>query len=82
MEKGRSTGTPAKAPPQQRPGRGLVALIVILAAAIGIGTAAWYYGIHRYTTTPSLVNMAPAVAAAEAEKSGLTTTLDNEDFSG
>jgi serine/threonine-protein kinase len=81
VEKGRPTGTPAKAPPQQRRGRGLVALIVILAAAIGIGTAAWYYGIHRYTTTPNLVNMVPAAATAEAEKSGLRTTLDNQDFS-
>ncbi|MEU4289603.1 Stk1 family PASTA domain-containing Ser/Thr kinase [Kribbella sp. NPDC026596] len=81
VEKGRPTGTPAKAPPHQRRGRGPIALIVILAAAIGIGTAAWYYGIHRYTTTPDLVNMVPAIAAAKAEESGLRTTLDNQDFS-
>ena len=83
VDKGRPTGGPAtrvQAPPQRR-GRGLIALIVILAAAIGIGTAAWYYGIHRYTSTPNLVSMAPAVAAAEAEKAGLRTTLANQDFS-
>ncbi|TCO35199.1 serine/threonine-protein kinase [Kribbella steppae] len=81
VEHGRPTGAPRVQAPPQRKGRGLIALIAILAAAIGVGTAAWYYGIHRYTTTPSLVNMAPAVAAAEAEKLGLRTTLANQDFS-
>jgi serine/threonine-protein kinase len=81
VEKGRPTGTPMMAPPQQRRGRGPIALIVILVAAIAIGTAAWYYGIHRYTSTPDLVNMVPADAATKAEQSGLRTTLDNQDFS-
>jgi beta-lactam-binding protein with PASTA domain len=82
VENGRPTGAPPRvqAPPQRK-GRGLIALILILAAAIGVGTAAWYYGIHRYTATPSLVNMAPAAAAAKAEKLGLRTSLDNQDFS-
>jgi eukaryotic-like serine/threonine-protein kinase len=82
VENGRPTGGPPRvqAPPQRK-GRGLIALILILAAAIGIGTAAWYYGIHRYTATPSLVNMLPAAAATEAEKFGLRTTLANQDFS-
>ena len=81
VEKGRPTGTPMKAPPKQRRGRGPIALILILVAAIAIGTAAWYYGIHRYTSTPDLVNMEPAAAATKAEQSGLRTTLDNQDFS-
>ena len=81
VEKGRPTGAPRVQAPPQRRGRGLIALIAILAAAIGIGTAAWYYGIHRYTATPSLVNMVPAAAAAEAEKLGLRTILANQDFS-
>jgi eukaryotic-like serine/threonine-protein kinase len=83
VENGRPTGAPAtrvQASPQRR-GRGLIAVILIVAAAIGIGTAAWYYGIQRYTTTPTLVNMSPAAAAAEAQKAGLRTTLDNQDFS-
>ncbi|GAA1552478.1 Stk1 family PASTA domain-containing Ser/Thr kinase [Kribbella hippodromi] len=95
VEQGRPTGAPAHtahtgqmgpppkqtAPPVRRRSRGPIALIIILAAAIAIGTAAWYYGIHRYTTTPNLVNMTPAVAAADAGKAGLHTTLDNQDYS-
>ncbi|WP_328521821.1 Stk1 family PASTA domain-containing Ser/Thr kinase [Kribbella sp. NBC_00359] len=81
VEKGRPTGTPMKPPAQQRRGRGPIALLLILVAAIAIGTAAWYYGIHRYTSTPDLVNMVPADAATKAEQSGLRTTLDNQDFS-
>ncbi|TDW23336.1 serine/threonine-protein kinase [Kribbella kalugense] len=82
VNQGRPTGAPAKPqPPERRRSRGPLALILILAAAIGIGTAAWYYGIHRYTSTPNLVSMAPAAAAAEAEKAGLRTSLDNQDYS-
>ncbi|WP_350277061.1 Stk1 family PASTA domain-containing Ser/Thr kinase [Kribbella sp. HUAS MG21] len=86
VEHGRPTGAPAspppvKATPPRRRSRGPIALIVILAAAIGIGTAAWYYGIHRYTTTPNLVNMVPADAANAAAGAGLKTSLDNQDYS-
>ncbi|MEV0288124.1 Stk1 family PASTA domain-containing Ser/Thr kinase [Kribbella sp. NPDC050820] len=81
VENGRPTGAARVQAPPQRKGRGLIALIAILAAAIGVGTAAWYYGIHRYTATPNLVNMVPADAATAAEKAGLRTTLANQDFS-
>jgi serine/threonine-protein kinase len=86
VDHGRPTGAPArtsppKAPQKQRRSRGPIALIVILASAIAIGTGAWYYGIHRYTTTPDLMRMTPAAAQAEAEKSGLHTSLDNQDYS-
>jgi len=83
VDRGRPTGQPAvrkQAPPARR-GRGLIALIVILLAALGVGTSAWYYGIHRYTTTPDLVKLTPASAAVEAGKVGLRTTLANQDFS-
>ncbi|HET6738178.1 MAG TPA: Stk1 family PASTA domain-containing Ser/Thr kinase [Kribbella sp.] len=88
VEHGRPTGAPAKtAPPPartaapQRRSRGPIALIVILLAAIGIGTAAWYYGIHRYTTTPDLLNKTTAVAITEAEQAGLHANLANQDYS-
>jgi serine/threonine-protein kinase len=84
VDHGRPTGAPAKTPPPAPPrrrSRGPIALILILAAAIGIGTSAWYYGIHRYTTTPDLVNMEPAAANAKAAERGLRTSLDNQDYS-
>lgn len=82
----RRPAPPAKtprAPQQQRPkrGRGLIALIAVLALAVGVGTAAWYYGIHRYTATPGLLQMTAAAASAKAGEVGLTTTLANQDFS-
>ncbi|MET9311118.1 Stk1 family PASTA domain-containing Ser/Thr kinase [Kribbella sp. NPDC003505] len=86
VEHGRPTGAPAKTPPPvkappQRKSRGPIALIAIIAAAIAIGTGAWYYGIQRYTTAPDLVNLEPAAATAKAEESGLHTVLDNQDYS-
>ncbi|WP_246486215.1 protein kinase domain-containing protein [Kribbella qitaiheensis] len=47
------------APPRSR-GHGLIAVITVLALALGVGTAAWFYGVHRYTSTPLLLRMAPA----------------------
>ncbi|WUF25898.1 Stk1 family PASTA domain-containing Ser/Thr kinase [Kribbella sp. NBC_00482] len=84
VDHGRPTGAPAKTAPVSSPrrrSRGPLALILILAAAIGIGTSAWYYGIHRYTTTPDLVTLEPAAANAKAAESGLHTTVDNQDYS-
>jgi serine/threonine-protein kinase len=77
----RRTGSP---PPPMQPmsrWRGLVALFAVLALAIGVGTTAWYYGIHRYTSTPSLVNMLPTEAAAKAAEVGLTTKVLDQAFS-
>ncbi|MET9272773.1 Stk1 family PASTA domain-containing Ser/Thr kinase [Kribbella sp. NPDC003557] len=86
VQHGRPTGAPAKTPPPvkappPRKARGPIALIAIIAAAIAIGTGAWYYGIQRYTTAPDLVNLEPAAATAKAEESGLRTVLDNQDYS-
>jgi serine/threonine-protein kinase len=61
--------------------RGLVALFAVLALAIGVGTAAWYYGVHIYTSTPSLVSMWPTDAAAKAAEVGLTTKVQDQAFS-
>jgi eukaryotic-like serine/threonine-protein kinase len=72
----------APRPMRQRPRwRGLIALIAVLALALGVGTAAWYYGVHRYTTTPSLLNLSPKDAGVKAGESGLTTKLSDQVFS-
>ncbi|GAA0938044.1 Stk1 family PASTA domain-containing Ser/Thr kinase [Kribbella koreensis] len=68
-------------PQQQRRGRGFIALIGVLALAIGVGTAAWFYGVHRYTSTPDLLRITAADAKTKAGESGLTTVLANQDYS-
>ncbi|ADB31910.1 serine/threonine protein kinase with PASTA sensor(s) [Kribbella flavida DSM 17836] len=68
-------------PQPPRKGRGLIALIAVLALAIGVGAAGWYYGIHRYTATPVLLNLTATEASAKAGEVGLRTTLANQDFS-
>ncbi|GAA1605631.1 Stk1 family PASTA domain-containing Ser/Thr kinase [Kribbella sancticallisti] len=76
-----ATATKVPRPRQPKKGRGLIALIAVLALAVGVGTAGWYYGIHRYTSTPGLLQMTVADANAKAVELGLTTTLANQDFS-
>jgi beta-lactam-binding protein with PASTA domain/serine/threonine protein kinase len=72
----------APPPMRRRPRwRGLIALIAVLALALGVGTAAWYYGVHRYTTTPSLLNLSAKDAGVKAGGSGLTTKLSDQAFS-
>ncbi|TDU87001.1 serine/threonine-protein kinase [Kribbella voronezhensis] len=71
---------PRPAPPRSR-SHGLIAVITVLALALGVGSAAWYYGIHRYTSTPMLLNKTAAAATTEAGKSGLGTKLLAPDFS-
>lgn len=77
----RSAAPPPRPVAQQRRGRGLVALFAVLALAIGTGSAAWFYGVHRYTSTPLLVNMTVAEATTKATEAGLTATLAKQDFS-
>ncbi|TDO49792.1 serine/threonine-protein kinase [Kribbella sp. VKM Ac-2527] len=81
------SGAPGASPPARvaarppRRWRGLIALIAVLALAIGAGTAGWYYGIHRYTATPVLLNLSPTDATAKAGEVGLRTTLRDQGFS-
>jgi serine/threonine-protein kinase len=75
------TGPATRQAPPQRRGRGFIALIGVLALAIGVGSAAWFYGVHRYTSTPVLVNLTAAEANTKAAESGLTTKLVNQDYS-
>lgn len=77
----RSGGTRATAMSPRRRGRGLIGLIAVLALAVGVGTAAWYYGIQQYTETPSLLRLVPSKAAAAAGETGLATELQGQEFS-
>ena len=65
---------PLAAPGARRPRRskGPIALLVILALAIGLSGFAWLYAaVLSKTTTPGLLGLTRVAAAAEAKKSGL-----------
>ncbi|MDX6284303.1 MAG: eukaryotic-like serine/threonine-protein kinase, partial [Kribbellaceae bacterium] len=75
------TGPVTRQPQPQRRGRGFIALIGVLALAIGIGSAAWFYGVHRYTSTPDLLRITAAAATTKATEFGLTAKPVNQDYS-
>jgi eukaryotic-like serine/threonine-protein kinase len=72
---------PVRQAPRQSRGRGFIAMFAVLALALGVGSAAWFYGVHRYTSTPVLVSLTAAEASTKAAEDGLTTTLANQDYS-
>ena len=77
---------PLGAPPTPKPARrsrGPLALLVVLALALVLSGAAWFYaaGPLSKTTTPSLIGMTQAKAAATARQSGLTTKVTGSAFS-
>ena len=88
------TSLPARRPPRphDRPGPGagnrptrrrrgplLLALVLLLATAAGVG--GWYYGIARYTSTPAVINLSQTQAAARVEAAGLSFVVVSREFS-
>ena len=69
--------------PLNRRSRGPLALAVVLALAVLLSGIAWFvaYGPLSKTTTPSLLKLTQAQAAAKAKQSGLTVKVTGYDFS-
>ncbi len=78
---------PLSPPPGARGGRrrsrGPIALAVVLALAVLLSGLAWFvaYGPLSKTTTPSLLNLTQAQAAAKAEQAGLSVRRAGFGFS-
>ncbi len=78
---------PLSAPPGARRSgprsRGPLALALVVALAVVLSGAAWFvaYGPLSRTTTPSLLGMTRAQAAAAAAKDGLSVTVVGRGFS-
>jgi eukaryotic-like serine/threonine-protein kinase len=76
-------GPPPGSGVRHRRSRGPIALLVVLLLALALSGAAWFVaeGPLSKTTTPSLLGMTEAKAAATAEQSGLTTKVTGHGFS-
>lgn len=60
---------PVSAPKKRR--RGLLLLVLALVAALAVGGGAYWFGVARYTTTPSVIELDAAAAQKKIEKAGL-----------
>jgi serine/threonine-protein kinase len=77
-------GRPAAARPVPRPRRSrrgpvLLALVLLLAVAAGVG--GWWFGAGRYVNTPGVIDMAAARAEAKVEAAGLKFRVGGRAYS-
>jgi beta-lactam-binding protein with PASTA domain/serine/threonine protein kinase len=73
--------TPQRPAPPRRSRKGpiLLALVLMLAAVAGVG--GWYYGMGRYTSTPSVINLSEAQARDKIEAAGLSFAVGAREYS-
>lgn len=64
-------GPVAPSAPTRRRGRGPVALLLVLLLAVGAAVGGWWFGIARYTDTPSVLGLSQAAAEERLAESGL-----------
>ncbi len=80
-----AVGPPSAGPPpgvrRSRPGRIIVALLLLLALAAGAGWASWWYGEGRWTTTPSVLGVDEDTATATLTAAGLQVSISEPVFS-
>jgi eukaryotic-like serine/threonine-protein kinase len=77
-------GRPAAARPVPRPRRSrrgpvLLALVLLLAVAAGVG--GWWFGAGRYVNTPGVIDMVAARAEAKVEAAGLKFRVGGRAYS-
>ena len=65
------TKRPPARPAPRRSRRGPLLLVLVLLLAVVAGTAGWWYGSGRYTTTPGVINMTAAEARERLASVGL-----------
>jgi serine/threonine-protein kinase len=72
------TGAPRR---RGRKRAGWVAFFVVLLLAASAAVAGWYYGAGRYQSTPNVIGMSQASAAAKLRTSGLTLNVTSTAYS-
>ena len=72
---------PVPAVPRRRRWRGPMALLLVLAIAVGVGTAAWWFGSAQYVPVPAVVGLDEAAAGAKLQAAELGLAVSSRDFS-
>ncbi len=67
--------------PTRKRRRGRLMLVLTLLLALVAGGLGWYYGVARYTTTPSLIDLTQADAQTKADGLGLTLSVADRQWS-
>lgn len=65
--------------PVHRRRRGIVATVLVLLIALGVGCLAWWLASGRYVAAPAVIGVNRSVAQEAAQKSGVTINF-SEDF--
>ncbi|WP_027863474.1 Stk1 family PASTA domain-containing Ser/Thr kinase [Marmoricola sp. URHB0036] len=72
---------PAPPPPRRSSRRGKVMLIVVLLLALLAGLGGWYFGIARYTSTPSVLSLTEPAARVKLDRAGLDFKVEDQAYS-
>ncbi len=65
----------------RRPRRGPLTLTLALVLAVAVGVAAWWFGVGRYETTPSVLEMSRTEATGVLEDAGFSVEVGEPAYS-
>ncbi|WP_344117225.1 Stk1 family PASTA domain-containing Ser/Thr kinase, partial [Nocardioides marmoribigeumensis] len=72
---------PRRRPRPRRNRRGLVLFVGVLALVVLVAVAGWWLGMGRFTSTPGVLNLPEARAAAKVRDAGLEWKVSSRAFS-
>lgn len=72
---------PTPPPPRRTRRRGPLVVLLVLLLAVAGGGAAYWFGVARYTTTPSLINLSETAAREKVQAAGLSLTVADRAYS-
>ena len=72
---------PTPPPPRRSSRRGRVLLISVLLLALLAGLGGWYFGVARYTSTPSVLSLTEGAARVKLDHAGLGLKVEDHAYS-